>query len=83
MMQLWGELRRQLEYKSLWFGGYVIAVDPKYTSQTCSNCDCVDKKNRKTQAKFECMSCGYTDNADINAAKNILSRGHSSLVLAS
>ncbi|MHB8189792.1 MAG: zinc ribbon domain-containing protein, partial [Ferrimicrobium sp.] len=32
-----------------------------------------DKKNRKSQAIFHCLSCNYTDNADVNAARNIIS----------
>ena len=35
-----------------------------------------DKGNRKNQAVFCCLSCGYTSNADVNAAKNILAAGH-------
>ncbi len=33
------------------------------------------KENRQSQAKFVCISCGHTANADINASKNILARG--------
>lgn len=52
----------------------VIAVDPKYTSQTCSNCGHVSAENRKTQADFKCQSCGFELNADWNAAINILEK---------
>jgi len=68
--QGWAEFRRQLEYKQSWHGGEVIAVAPQYTSQRCC-CGTVSKDNRKTQAKFACESCGYTADADINAAMNI------------
>ena len=54
--------------------GIVIAVNPAYTSQTCSACGCVDKGNRVDQATFRCLSCGHQQNADINAAQNILMR---------
>ena len=37
--QGWAEFRRQLEYKSAWNGGFVVAVPPQYTSQTCPCCD--------------------------------------------
>ena len=70
--QGWYEFMRQLEYKSAWNGGEVIRVNPKYTSQTCSNCSYKDSGNRLSQAKFECKACGHKENADINAAKNIL-----------
>ena len=74
--QGWHEFRRQLEYKQLWNGGLVVAVPAQYTSQTCPCCGNVSRDNRKTQAHFECVECGYTNNADIVGALNILERGH-------
>lgn len=62
-----GELRRNLEYKC----GRLVEVDPAYTSQTCSECGHTDKENRKTQQRFQCVSCGFASNADTNAAMNI------------
>ena len=62
-----GGLRRNLEYKC----GRLIEVNPAYTSQKCSKCGYTDKENRKTQARFLCVSCGYVSNADTNAAINI------------
>ena len=81
--QGWFEFRRQLEYKSLWNGGFFKAVDPQYTSQMCSQCGHVDKNNRTSQANFNCMACGHSENADLNAAKNILRLGHQPPALAS
>lgn len=69
------EFRRQLEYKTVWHGGKVIAVNPRYTSQTCFSCGHVAKENRLSQAVFKCVECGYTANADLNAAQNIKQRG--------
>lgn len=77
--QGWSQFRRQLEYKQSWNGGMVIAISPQYTSQTCPNCHHVEKANRKTQAHFSCMLCGYEDNADLVAAINILRAGHAQL----
>ena len=77
--QGWFEFRRMLEYKQHWNGGQVLGVDPKNTSRKCSKCGHTHKDNRKTQSNFECMSCGYTENADLNAAKNILAAGHAVL----
>ena len=68
-----------LEYKQQWRGGLLVKVDPKYTSQTCCECGHVAKENRQTQAKFECVGCGYVANADLNASRNILSAGHAVL----
>lgn len=63
-----------LEYKASSRGVRIVRVPPQYTSQTCSVCGYVDRDNRKTQAEFCCVSCGHEENADINAAKNILNR---------
>lgn len=49
-------------------------VHSYYTSQTCPKCGCIDSENRKSQEEFECIECGYTANADINASFNILER---------
>ena len=75
----WGEFRRQLEYKQTWLGGYVLAVNPRNTSRTCPACGHVFAENRKTQSRFECVECGYAENADLNAAINILRAGHARL----
>ena len=73
--QGWGEFRRQLEYKSAWRGGALVAVPPHHTSQTCPCCGHTDKENRKTQAHFECVECSYRENADVVGALNVLARG--------
>lgn len=73
--QGWGEMVRQLEYKAAWCGGKVLRVSPAYTSQTCPRCGLTDEGNRPTQALFSCLWCGHEDNADVNAACNVLRRG--------
>ena len=67
---------RQLEYKLSGLGGVLLRVAPQYTSQKCSQCGHISKDNRKSQAKFKCMGCGFETNADHNAALNILAAGH-------
>ena len=52
----------------------VHLVNPAYTSRTCPACGFISDKNRKTQESFKCIECGYTENADINAAINIKNR---------
>ena len=52
----------------------LIRVAAAYTSRTCSVCGVVDKKSRSGE-DFCCTSCGFTEDADINAACNILARG--------
>lgn len=74
--QGWYEFRRQLEYKSAWLGGYLVAVSPKNTSRACGH---VAKENRQTQANFECVECGYQNNADVVGAINVLRAGHARL----
>lgn len=74
--QGWGEFRRQLDYKLAWRGGHLIAVPPHNTSRTCPACGHISKENRLTQAKFECVECGFEDNADLVGAMNVLERGH-------
>lgn len=77
--QGWGEFRRQLEYKLEWNGGQLITVNPRNTSRTCPCCGFISKDNRKTQSKFECLDCGYTNNADHVGAINILAAGRAVL----
>jgi putative transposase len=77
--QGWFEFRRQLDYKLAWSGGTFLVVPPQYTSQTCHVCGNVDKANRVSQAEFLCTACGHTDNADVNAALNILAAGQAVL----
>ena len=73
--QAWYEFRRQLEYKLRWRGGQLILVAPQYTSQCCPACGHTAKENRTTQALFACVQCGYTENADVVGAMNVLQRG--------
>ena len=73
--QAWYEFRRQLEYKLRWSGGQLILVSPQYTSQCCPACGHTEKANRTTQALFACVQCGYTENADVVGAMNVLQRG--------
>jgi len=48
-------------------------VSPYNTSITCPVCNLADSRNRVGEV-FKCQACGYTDNADINAALNIVQR---------
>jgi len=73
--QGWGELRRQLEYKMAWNGGLFVAVPPHHTSQTCPSCSFVSAENRTSQANFTCVHCGFSENADVVGAINVLKRG--------
>ena len=46
-------------------------VNPRNTSRTCHECGHVDKRSRKSQSDFECVSCGHHANADVKAARNV------------
>ena len=69
----WHQLERYLSEKSV-----VTKIDPRFTSQKCSCCGHTEKRNRLSQSKFVCVQCGFEENADVNAAKNILACGVSS-----
>lgn len=68
------QLRVFVEYKARRAGVLVVAVDPRNTSRTCPACGCIDKRNRKTQDSFSCVSCGTVGRADHIAALNISRR---------
>jgi putative transposase len=73
--QAWGSFLMALRCKAEEAGTVVVEVDPRNTSRTCPECGAVDPRSRRSQAEFVCTSCGHSDNADVNAAKNILSLG--------
>lgn len=70
--QGWSMFAAMLRYKLAERGGELVEVPAAYTSQTCSCCGTIDQESRKDQATFECAHCGHAENADVNAAKNIL-----------
>lgn len=65
------DLQKKIEQKAKVAGIEVRKINPQYTSQRCSRCGCIDENNRKSQAEFKCVTCGYSTNADYNAARNI------------
>lgn len=75
LQQGWGMFCSMLEYKVCDRGGQVVYVDPRNTSRTCPRCQYVSKDNRKTQAHFKCLHCGFELNADHVGAINVLGAG--------
>jgi putative transposase len=53
------------------YGITIKLINPAYTSQECSNCHYVDKKNRQNQETFKCKNCRRSLNADINGSRII------------
>lgn len=75
--QGWGMFRAMLAYKLAERGGRLLEVPAAYTSQTCPVCGHVGVDSRQSQARFVCVACGHSANADTNAAINILRRAGS------
>lgn len=74
------QLRDFVTYKSRLAGVTIVAVDPRNTSRTCSQCGHCESANRLNQATFLCQQCGYTTSADFNAARNIALRAQGAQV---
>ncbi|WP_072022202.1 MULTISPECIES: zinc ribbon domain-containing protein [Nostocales] len=66
----WSLFRRWLEYFAKKFNTTVIAVNPRMTSQKCSDCGVIVKKSLSTRT-HKC-ACGCELQRDVNAAINIL-----------
>jgi putative transposase len=69
------EWRRQLAYKTPWSGGLLVSVPPQNTSRKCPECQHTSAENRKTQAKFVCVECGFSAHADFVGAVNMKEAG--------
>jgi putative transposase len=48
-------------------------VSPRHTSQQCSVCGHIDRRNRHGEV-FKCLKCNHQANADVQASLNILIR---------
>ena len=76
----WRSFLSKLEYKARLYGKIFITVDPKNTTQTCSECGHImsgkDKLTLKVR-EWRCPKCGAYHIRDVNAAKNILAKAKS------
>ncbi|VUT24412.1 MAG: Putative transposase DNA-binding domain protein [Candidatus Methanolliviera sp. GoM_oil] len=70
----WSQLTNFVSYKAEEAGRRVEFVNPKNTSQKCSNCGEIVKKSL-AQRVHKCPFCGLIMDRDENAAINILKRG--------
>jgi putative transposase len=69
-----GEIRRQLAYKSQWRGGQVVTVNAFFpSSQLCSTPSCTERKTdlKLEEREWTCPQCGAIHDRDYNAARNI------------
>lgn len=72
----WSEFRRQLAYKSTWYGRTLSVVDRYYpSSQICHYCGHIDGKKVETIRFWVCPKCNSKLDRDINASINILNEG--------
>ncbi len=66
-----GELRRQLEYKTNWYGSSITVIGRFFpSSRTCSACGAKAKLTLADRV-YRCAACGFTADRDVNAAINI------------
>jgi putative transposase len=66
------ELRRQLGYKTAWYGSRLVVADRFYpSSKTCSACGWVKAKLTLAERTFNCEACGLRIDRDLNAARNL------------
>jgi len=66
------ELRRQLAYKSDWYGARLVIADRFFpSSKTCSSCGLIKKTLDLGERAFDCDACGLSLGRDENAAINL------------
>ena len=72
----WGEIKRQLEYKSRWYGKTFIQVGRFYPSSQLCQCGYKNPEVKDLSVRFwVCPQCGLEHDRDVNAACNVLSEG--------
>lgn len=72
----WGELLRQLEYKSKWYGRTFYQIDRSFpSSKTCNGCQFVMDNLPLSIREWNCPSCNQINDRDINASLNIRDKG--------
>ena len=75
--QNWATFTRQLEDKAERAGGKLVKVNPKNTTQQCSQCGALPREKLTLKDRiYYCHQCGHSEDRDLNAAKNIAQRGH-------
>jgi putative transposase len=67
----WAGFADILAGKAAYAGRRVVRVNPAYTSQVCSSCGCLVRKEL-SERWHACPDCGLSLHRDVNAARNIL-----------
>lgn len=66
------EFKRQLEYKTAWYGSKLCLVDRWFpSSQLCSGCGAKQSLGL-SQRQYNCPSCNLSIDRDLNASRNLL-----------
>src|SRR6266849_2714851 len=74
------QLSTFVQYKAAGVGVPVVLVDPRHTSQTCLACGHVDRANRPSRGRFECIVCAFAGPADAVAACVISARARAAVM---
>jgi len=65
------EFRRQLEYKTAWYGSELMVADRFFpSSRLCRHCGCINSELRLSDREWTC-DCGVVHDRDLNAAINL------------
>ena len=73
-----GSLQRTIAYKEEEAGVTIVAVDPRFSSQSCHRCGHCERGNRRRR-RFACLQCGFRTHADVAAALEIRRRAQLAL----
>lgn len=72
----WGDFRRQLEYKTKWYGSRLVAI-PRFepSSKMCHVCGEINNNLKLSDRKWICLKCGTLHDRDENASDNVRNCG--------
>jgi putative transposase len=72
----WGEIIRQLKYKSIWYGRTFYQIDTFFpSSKTCFNCKEINNDLVLKDREWKCPCCYFNNKRDFTAALNIRNEG--------
>jgi putative transposase len=76
------EFKRQIDYKTKWYGSKMTVVDRFFpSSKTCSNCQSIKQDLTLKDRTYKCQICGMEKDRDLNAAINLREKAVSYTVL--